>query len=776
MFSIDASGCLIEANSTWFEITGFTKDDPVLRTPGGFRGCIHADHLPRMDEEWDSLTVAGTPVSFELKLKKPSMDLKRKEHMTGQCWILAAAIPEKSEDGHVLNVTGCITDISFQKRSVQDALERAQISEQLLKFRADAESSEQKFAKFAKSAPVGIFSLAPNGDYLYCNDKWFDILQIPKGQGKLSWMSTSRDLWYDADMQAILDTWNVLVVQKQPTTLECRLKRPWKSKNASDTEGQSQAWVALSAYPELADDGSVRCVMGCLSDISHFKWAEELQKRGMEEAIAAKRSQEQFIDMTSHEIRNPLSAVIQCSDAIMLVRNLHRNRSHRKLIACLHMQTLEETKPLLTDEALRKANTSCIENATIIVSCALHQKRIVDDILTLSKLDSKLLQIAPMTVEPTKLVQDALKMFEAEAQRADVQIKLEVDKSLTAMKIESLIVDPSRLLQVLINLLTNAIKFTKTEPRREVTIHLATFAERPPDMFQSVDYIPTRTFGDDTTLGSGWGTGDPVYVHLAVHDTGRGLDDVEKKLLFLRFSQASPKTHVQYGGSGLGLFISRELTELQGGEIGVASQSGVGSIFAFFVKARRARKPTNQTQINRTSVHAITGWTPASLHILIVEDNLINQKVLSKQLRQLGSTVHVANHGGEALTFLKTSRLWKGQAASGTPLSIILMDVEMPVMDGLECARTIRALQRDGSIRDHVPIIAVSANARGEQQVQAKAAGMVRLFTSDWIATKRILLILAFCRMTLSLNHFAYRNSYPSWSVLFQRNDFCTPL
>lgn len=114
-------------------------------------------------------------------------------------------------------------------------------------------------------------------------------------------------------------------------------------------------------------------------------------------------------------------------------------------------------------------------------------------------------------------------------------------------------------------------------------------------------------------------------------------------------------------------------------------------------------------------------------HILLVEDNLVNQKVLSKQLRKAGCTVHVANHGEEALARLKESRLWNGNTA-GTEVEIVLMDLEMPVMDGLTCARHIRELQKEGTLVRHVPLIAVTANAREEQIEISMAAGMVSLF------------------------------------------------
>lgn len=114
-------------------------------------------------------------------------------------------------------------------------------------------------------------------------------------------------------------------------------------------------------------------------------------------------------------------------------------------------------------------------------------------------------------------------------------------------------------------------------------------------------------------------------------------------------------------------------------------------------------------------------------HILLVEDNLINQKVLSKQLRNTGCTVHVANHGVEALDFLSTTTLWNDGSLdeNRNELSVILMDLEMPIMDGLTCTRKIRDLEREGKLKGHVPIIAVTANTRMEQMDLAIEVGMV---------------------------------------------------
>ena len=124
-----------------------------------------------------------------------------------------------------------------------------------------------------------------------------------------------------------------------------------------------------------------------------------------------------------------------------------------------------------------------------------------------------------------------------------------------------------------------------------------------------------------------------------------------------------------------------------------------------------------------------TGSRPSDWHVLIVEDNLVNQKILATQMLRLGCTVHVANHGGEALDLLKKSKHYKGQEKDRIDLSIILMDLEMPVMDGLTCVRKIREMEAEGLVKSHIPIVAVTANARGEQILAAKYSGMVRTYS-----------------------------------------------
>ena len=242
-----------------------------------------------------------------------------------------------------------------------------------------------------------------------------------------------------------------------------------------------------------------------------------------------------------------------------------------------------------------------------------------------------------------------------------------------------------------------------------------------------MEFVAAGIARERSHTGTGTGSADEIYLHFTVTDTGCGFDEEQKGRIFERFSQASPRTHSKYGGSGLGLFISREMIELQGGEIGVSSQPGHGAKFAFYIAARSAEAPQlTQRKVsnallsrNHTSENA-----RAKLSILVVEDNLVNQKVLRMQLQKLGHEVHVVSHGGEALEFLRTTSCWEGNSASTLHVSIILMDIEMPVMNGLECTRKIREAESEGLIGRHLPIVAVSANAREGQVRNAIECGV----------------------------------------------------
>ncbi|THX41315.1 hypothetical protein D6D08_10620, partial [Aureobasidium pullulans] len=380
----------------------------------------------------------------------------------------------------------------------------------------------------------------------------------------------------------------------------------------------------------------------------------------------------------------------------------------------------------------------------IITSCSSHQKRIVDDLLTLSKLDSNLLQINQASVRATSILDDMRRVFEIEAGRAEIELRIQADPSIKAMKVDNVMLDTGRVHQILINLITNALKFTKDKPQRRVTITMGSSEKRPSDgILSSIDFALPHTLSDTVRESEAVASGpETFFIWFTVSDSGRGIKPDEKTKLFSRFQQASPRTYSKYGGSGLGLFISRELAELQGGEIGIASELDVGSTFAFFVKTQPAAPPIDQRLKNDIAIRPRSGSAQTSfsneivqIHVLVAEDNPTNQKVLKRQLTNKGYIVWTADNGQEAVDFLRQTRYWNAPSSTSSvpsspstaqekALHVILMDTEMPIMDGLTAARRIRQMQRDGLLKGHVPILSVSANARPEQTSMAMDAGM----------------------------------------------------
>lgn len=433
-----------------------------------------------------------------------------------------------------------------------------------------------------------------------------------------------------------------------------------------------------------------------------------------------------------------------------------------------------------------------------------------------------MLKTCPMPMRPIEVVDQALKMFHNELQRSNVELDYRVGSSYGELGVEWVLLDPTRFLQILVNLLNNAVKFTKHEDSRRITVTLEACYPRPTGKEYGVVFAPfTPRHGaqssvdlSDTPLDGTRTPRDGIYIYVSIKDTGVGIMQHELDHLFQRFQQASPKTYAQYGGSGLGLWISKELCAKLGGQIGVAStvtsdKSTHGSTFAFYVQAPRCASPTAQqqqietdnnvetarkvsldevkidmsplpnAQKEPTDTHtqlpvksppekAITNGTSSSssdlptpvVRLLVVEDNLINQKVMRKQLLRAGFEVAVANHGKEALeciypTSSSTSTSSPHQnLPPPPPFDVILMDVEMPIMGGLECTRIIRSREQqqtqtqyssstnninttstttssdstssdsDSSSSKKLPILGVTANARAEQQTAALEAGM----------------------------------------------------
>ncbi|KAK7730806.1 hypothetical protein SLS57_001640 [Botryosphaeria dothidea] len=646
----------------------------------------------------------------------------------------------------------------------QAAFDQQKIEEQLQIRTRELEQSELQLQHFADAVPIGIFILEftpdnMDGSYRYRNERWFELMGDSR-ENIPSWKSSLWQKMHAEDIETVHQCWKKLMEERTEQSFEFRIPRGSEG-NLPVEENLQYKWILCHAFSVVTDDGWLRSIVGSVTDITTIKWAEGVQKRKMEDAIEAKRQQENFIDVTSHEMRNPLSAImISADDIISSLKDLDRDSKEFE-------STIE----------------SSIDAAHTVLHCAQHQKRIVDDILTISKLDSGLFSINPVEVQPVALINDLCKMFAGEYNAAGITQTTIIRDSFKRLGIDWVLLDSSRLTQILINLVTNSIKFTQYQDRREIKISLGASTEKPTVSAEGIQYLDFRMNREDLTHRKEWGDGEELYLHFSVSDTGCGLTVDEKKLLFMRFSQA-PRTMVHYGGSGLGLFICRELTELQGGSIGVDSESGKGSTFAFYIKTRRLvpqtlelpSRPSNHTPeltalqqlqnieqtfeqppLSRTDLHAPSMYarlqtrpsspttttttttnttlstqspptsvpcSPRVFDCLIVEDNKVNQSVMSKGLVKLGHAVYVANHGVEALDFLRTTRHWSGNSANAQNLTVVLMDIEMPVMDGLTCVREIRKLEREGRFAERVNVIAITANARVEQVNTAMEAGM----------------------------------------------------
>lgn len=595
------------------------------------------------------------------------------------------------------------------------AFQQVELSEQLKVTTKQAIEMERKFTRLFETNPVGLFIADSTGCIQNCNEKWYSIAQVSEIELRSGqWMK----IIMQEDQSRFNKMWTDCVEKAVVLDTEIRFKRSWVDQNGNHAE----TWVLAQGFPEKDDEGNVKAIYGSVTDISQQKWAEHFEKRRMEDALETKRQQENFIDMTSHEMRNPLSALMQCAEEVASIFK-----------ALSEWQAAGGLGKVPVEDILRNLDNGA-ESSNVIITCAHHQLRIISDVLTLSKLDSKMLQITPASTDPELTVRRSLKMFEAEMRVKDMDMSFAVDKSYRELSVKWVNMDPSRLIQVLMNLTTNSIKFTDGNIRR-ISITLGASLEAV-DGYGGVTFFPVREPRTDLTARCDeWGDGDHVYIHFSVSDTGRGLTDEERKLLFQRFSQANPRTHITYGGSGLGLFICRELTEQMGGKIGVSSTYGQGSTFAFYVKARRTTTvPESHERVSELAKQYSRLGPPATrpdrekLHILVVEDNLVNQKVLSRQLRNAGAIVSVANHGGECLQSLHQTSFWRAAHQAEGPINkvdVVLMDQEMPVMDGLTCTKEIRELERKGDLVGHVPVIAVTANARDEQINTAMGAGMV---------------------------------------------------
>ncbi|PYS39357.1 MAG: hybrid sensor histidine kinase/response regulator [Acidobacteria bacterium] len=315
-----------------------------------------------------------------------------------------------------------------------------------------------------------------------------------------------------------------------------------------------------------------------------------------------------------------------------------------------------------------------MECAAIIKSSATSLLTIINDILDFSKIEAGKIELEKEPFQIRQTVRETIQSFSATAASKQLQVETHIDDNVPGM----IAGDAVRLKQVLTNLIGNSLKFT-SEGRICVNV------------------------GTRSTCGRN------VELLFAVSDTGIGIPRDKQALIFQAFSQADGSTTRKYGGTGLGLTISARLVELMQGRIWVESEEDCGSTFYFtaILEVIQLQEPAEAPGMNT----ADSSDFEAPLHILLAEDNPVNQKVAVRLLERRGHTVEVACTGLEAVT-----------AAARSNFDVILMDVQMPEMGGLEATALIR--QRERNTGNHVPIVAMTAHAMSGDRERCLEAGM----------------------------------------------------
>ncbi|MFD1747124.1 ATP-binding protein [Rhizobium helianthi] len=353
-------------------------------------------------------------------------------------------------------------------------------------------------------------------------------------------------------------------------------------------------------------------------------------------AEAGNRAKSQFMATMGHEIRTPLNAILG------MVELLELDRPPQDTLA--KVRTIRRSGEALLD--------------------------VINEILDFAKIEHGKLELEERSVDLQSLAESSAEMMRGRAVEAGNKVEIDLPHRWRARWVHS---DPTRLRQVMLNLMSNAVKFTQGGT---VTLRMRQLLRK-----------------------------DQIWLRVEVQDTGIGISEEGRDKLFRPFSQVDSSISRKYGGTGLGLTICKEIIDRFGGRIGVDSVPGFGSLFWFEIPVEQAEG---------VSLEPAQSSSPQSvskrLKILVAEDNKINQQVILGYLKHLGQEVIIVDHGEAAV-----------QRAREEQFDLILMDMQMPVMDGIEATRVLRA--KDGPA-PHTPIIALTANASDQDRKACEDAGM----------------------------------------------------
>ena len=456
-------------------------------------------------------------------------------------------------------------------------------------------ASEERFRTLSAASPVGIFETDATGRAVYTNARW----QATSG---LSREASLGHGWVEAvhpdDRAGFVAAWQAAVQTNGHFAGECRLLTP---------NGETR-WVFSRTNKITTLDGRLTGYVGTVEDITERKRSELELAAARDAALESSRLKSEFLANMSHEIRTPMNGVVGFTQ-LLLDTPLNAQQGR-------YVRLLEQSATSLLD--------------------------IISDILDFSKMEAGKLRLEQIDFDLREVVEDALDLFSARAQAKGLELTALLPPGVPQMVRG----DPLRVRQVLINLVSNALKFTD---HGEITVQVSLQRE----------------------------TDEKLGLRFEVHDSGIGIAPEAQARLFQAFTQADGSTTRKYGGTGLGLAICRQLVELMGGQIGVHSRPGKGSTFWFAVELQR--------RSGAVPAPAPAPECLARVRVLIVDDNATNRKVLHHQTSSWRMRDTAVASGAEGLRELREA------AAKGEPFQLLLTDMMMPEMDGLALAHAVKA-------------------------------------------------------------------------------------